>query len=88
MGKGSKSSGKNYTSKGERKSSMSTKVKDPGQRMLNQIDALKKGKNIVWSLPNISKDGKVLPNTRVKVNGKEYIAKMKHNGYQHKDSVD
>jgi hypothetical protein len=74
-----KSSGKTYTSKGERKSSMKTPNTDGGQRMLNQIKALKQGKNVVWSLPNVSKDGtKVLPSTRVAVNGKEYINMLKH----------
>lgn len=83
-----KSSGKSYTSKGERKSSMSTKRKDPGQRLLNQIRALKKGKDVIWSLPNIGKDGKVHPNTRVKVSGKEYLAKMKQYAYQQKSVAD
>lgn len=77
MAKGKKSSGKNYTSKGERRSSMSTSVNDSAQKMLNKMNALKKGKNIVWSLPNVGKDGKVHPNTLVKVNGKEYLNRMK-----------
>jgi len=74
-----KSSGKTSTSKGERMSSMKTPNTDGGQRLLNQINALKKGKNVVWSLPNKSKDGaKVLPATRIAVNGKEYINSLKH----------
>jgi len=44
---GKKASGKHYTSKGERKSSISTRVSDPGQRLLNQLRALNKGKNVV-----------------------------------------
>jgi hypothetical protein len=74
-----KSSGKTYTSKGERMSSMKTPNTDGGQRLLNQIKALKQGKNIVWSLPNVSKDGtKVHSSTKIPVNGKEYINMLKH----------
>jgi hypothetical protein len=73
-----KSSGKKYTSKGERQSSLKTPNTDGGQRLINQINALKKGKNVVWSLPKVSKDGKVLPSTRIAVNGKEYINSLKH----------
>lgn len=60
-------------------SSIKTPNTDGGQRLLNQIKALKKGKNIVWSLPNVSKDGtKVHPSTKIPVNGKEYINMLKH----------
>lgn len=78
MAKGKGGSGKTYTSKGERQSSMKTPNTDQGQRMLNQVKARNKGKNIVWSLPNVSKDGtKVHPSTRIAVNGKEYINSLK-----------
>lgn len=77
MAKGKKSSGKTYVSKGERRSSISTKNKDPGQRLLNQMAALKKGKNVVFSLSNVDKDGKVHPNTIIKVSGKDYLNRMK-----------
>lgn len=77
---GKKASGKHYTSKGERKSSISTKNTDPGQRLLNQLRALKKGRNVVISLEEtlktLGKDGK--PQTRVvktKINGKEWLKK-------------
>lgn len=79
MAKGKKSSGGVKTSKGERISSMSTSVSDPAQKILNQINALQKGKNIVWSLPVSGKDGKVMPNKVIKVNGKDYINSLKHN---------
>lgn len=85
MAKGKKSSGKSYTSKGERRSSISTSHNDPAQKMLNKINALMKGKNIVWSLPNVGKDGKVHPNTIVKVNGKEYISRIKKANMAHKE---
>lgn len=79
MAKGKGGSGKTYVSKGERRSSMSTKKRDAGQRLLNQMAALKKGKNVVFSLPNVDKDGKVYPNTIVKVNSKDYLNRMKKN---------
>lgn len=65
MGKGKKASGKHYTSKGERRSSISTKNTDPAQRMLNQLHALMKGKNVVMTL-----GGK-----KQKIDGKKWLAK-------------
>lgn len=56
MGKGKKSSGKTYTSKGERRSSIKTSRRDPGQRLLNQVDAWLKGKNVVYTIENPSKN--------------------------------
>jgi len=86
MAKGKGGSGKTYTSKGERQSSIKTPNTDQGQRMLNQIKALKQGKNVVWSLPNVSKDGKVLSNTKIAVNGKEYLAALKADKKGHKEA--
>lgn len=84
MGKGKKASGKNYVSKGERKSSISTRVKDPGQKLLNQLKALRKGKNVRISLPNVDKDGKVHPNTIIRVDGREWL-KRRQGGPMHKE---
>ena len=78
MAKGKGGSGKSSTSKGERKSSMKTAVKDRGQRMLNQIRALKKGKNVVWDMPVLDKEGKIVTYTKVKQNGKEYVNNLKN----------
>lgn len=76
---------KGVTSKGERRSSISTKNTDPGQKMLNKINALQKGKDVVWSLPVVSKDGKkVHSNKIIKASGKEYITRMKNNDRVHK----
>ena len=83
-----KSSKTSYTSKGERRSSIGAKSTNPAQKMLNKIDALSKGKDVVWSFPNIGKDGKVHPNTRVRVSGKEHVSKMKRDSYQQKNVVD
>ena len=78
---GSKATGKHYTSKGERRSSMRTRVNDPGQRLLNQIKALKKGRDVVLSLPNVDKDGKVHPNTIIRVDGREWLKRRQNVNY-------
>lgn len=75
-----KASGKHYTSKGERKSSMSTKNTDGGQRLLNQIRALNKGKNVNITLPQKTqfqnKDGKQITiMVKTKIDGKEWVKK-------------
>lgn len=87
MAKG-KGSGKSSTSKGERKSSMKTAVKDPGQRMLNQIKALKQGKNVVWDMPVLDKEGKIVSYTKVKQNGKEYVNAMKNMNKGQKEATE
>lgn len=75
---GKKASGKHYTSKGERKSSISTKNTDPGQRLLNQLKALSKGKNVIITLPETSKTlnnkgEPVVKMTKTKVDGKAWL---------------
>lgn len=78
MAKGKGGSGKQYISKGERQSSIKTPNTNGGIRLMNQLKALQKGKNVVLSLPNIGKDGKVHPSTRIKVDGKAYVNYMKN----------
>lgn len=73
MGKGKKSSGKHYTSKGERRSSISTKNKDPGQRLLNQMKALEKGKDVVFTIANPNKNETNKPFIKVRVSGREWL---------------
>lgn len=51
----SKASGKNYTSKGERRSSMPTAVSDPAQRLLNQKAAWIRGRRVMLTLENPNK---------------------------------
>lgn len=75
---GKKASGKHYTSKGERKSSISTKNTDPGQRLLNQLEALKKGKNVIITLPvdtqYQNKDGKrITVMSKTKIDGRAWL---------------
>jgi hypothetical protein len=79
-----KGSGKTYTSKGERKSVSPSVTKaarreyvGSGEQLINQLKALKQGKNVRLSLINIGKDGKRHPNTVLKINGKQYIAAIK-----------
>lgn len=82
MAKGKGGSGKHYTSKGERASSIKTATRDPGERLLNQLRALKKGRDVNIVLPQSyqtsDKEGKVVTKTRMvatKVNGKEWLKK-------------
>lgn len=68
-------SGKTYVSKGERRSSMSTKVKDPAQRLLNQVTALAKGKDVVYTIENPNKNETNKRFIKVRVSGKDFVAK-------------
>lgn len=77
MGKGKKASGKNYTSKGERRSSIGTKNTDPGLKMLNKMAALAKGKDVVFTFENPNKEQTNKKFIRVKVSGKEYLKGFK-----------
>lgn len=79
---GKKSSGKHYTSKGERASSIKTGSRDPGERLLNQLRALKKGRDVNIKLEETVKttnhNGDIITKTRVvttKVNGKDWLKK-------------
>lgn len=51
-----KSSGKHYVSKGERKSSMSTRSNDPSQKIINQQTAWLKGQNPWITIKNPNKE--------------------------------
>ena len=44
-----------YISKGERRSSIKTALKDPSSRILNQLRAFMSGKNVVLTIPNPNK---------------------------------
>lgn len=83
---GKKSSGKHYTSKGERRSSISTKNRDPGQRLLNQLDALIKGKDVVMTIQNPNKNETNKRLIKTKISGKQFV-KKRLNGYQMKGEV-
>ena len=70
MGKKRHRSG--HVSKGERRSSMSTKNRDPGQRLLNQMAALEKGKNVVFTMENPNKEETNRQFIKVKVDGRQW----------------
>lgn len=72
----SKATGKHYTSKGERKSSMSTKVKDPAITMLNKMDALMKGKDVYFTIENPNKAETNKKFIRVKRDGRQWLKKL------------
>lgn len=73
-----KGSGKTYVSKGERRSSMRTRQRDPGIRLLNQLKALQKGKDVVYTVENPNKEQKDKPFIRVRVSGKDYVKNQKY----------
>ena len=73
MGKGKGGSGKTYTSKGERRSSIKTRNKDSGQRLLNQMDALSKGKDVVFTMENPNKNETNKRFIKVRMSGREWL---------------
>lgn len=77
MGKGKKASGKNYTSKGERRSSMKTaNCWSAADRMLFKMDALYKGKDVYFTMENPNKNETNKKFIRVKVNGKAFVKRL------------
>jgi hypothetical protein len=76
MAKGKKSSGKNYTSKGERKSSISTKIKDPAITLLRKMAALSKGKDVWFTIDNPNKNETNKRKIRVKRSGREWLKQL------------
>lgn len=70
---GKKSSGKHYTSKGERISSMSTASEDAGDRMLNKLKAFRQGRNTMVTIENPNKEQ---TNKKfIRVNGRDWFKK-------------
>lgn len=55
MAKGKKAKGKQYISKGERRSSVKTSNRNPRDRVINQLDAFYKGKNVMVTIENPNK---------------------------------
>ena len=70
---GNRSTGKNYTSKGERRSSISTPNKDSGQRVLNQMRALEQGKDVVFTIENQNKNETNRKFIKQRVSGREWV---------------
>ena len=70
---GNRSTGKNYTSKGERRSSISTPNKDSGQRVLNRMRALEQGKDVVFTIENPNKNETNRKFIKQRVSGREWV---------------
>lgn len=69
-GKKARSRAKQYTSKGV-VGSKRNKNTDPGQRLINQITALRKGKNVMVTIPNPNKEQTNKP--FIRVSGKDWF---------------
>ena len=78
MGKKRHSTGN--VSKGERRSSMSTKNRDQGQRLLNQMSALEKGKDVVFTMPNPNKSETNRQFIKVRVSGRDFVKRRTGGG--------
>lgn len=75
MAKGKKSSGKHEVSKGERRSSISTRGVGvtEADKMLNKLAALKKGQDVVITIENPNKNQTNKKFIKHKVTGKSYL---------------
>ena len=75
MAKGKKASGKHEVSKGERRSSISTRGVGVTQadKMIRKLDALKKGKDVVITIENPNKEQTNKRFIKHKVTGKAYL---------------
>ena len=88
MAKGKKSSGVSKTSKGERRSSMKTASGwTAADRMLFKMDALKKGKDVVFTMANPNKEETNRPFIKVRVNGREYLKKLAGGDHKRRDNA-
>ena len=74
---GKKASGKHYTSKGERRSSIPTSgyATTYADTMLNKLDALQKGKDVWITIDNPNKNETNKRQIRVKVDAKVWNAR-------------
>lgn len=79
---GKKSSGKNYTSKGERQSSIKTSGVNVTaiQKMLFKQQALDNGKDVWFTVANPNKEQTNKPFIRVKVSGKDHLKRKTRSG--------
>ena len=48
-----------------------------GERIMNQLRALKQGKDVVMTVPNPNKEATDKKFIKVRVSGKDYVARMK-----------
>lgn len=83
MGKGKKASGKHYTSKGQvptvNKKILNSIRSDyigSQERIVNQMRALHKGKDVVFTIPNPNKEETNKRFIKVKVDGRAFLKRM------------
>lgn len=75
---GKKKQRASQTSKGEVGNPMRTRDRSPGTRITNQLDAWKKGKNVVLTVPNPNKSETNKP--FIRVNAREVWGDPRHQG--------
>ena len=87
MGKGKRASGKHYTSKGERKvvnrkvsNAIRSDYLQSDMRMVNQMRALHKGKDVVFTMANPNKEETNKRFIKVKVDGRAFLKRMEGRG--------
>lgn len=75
-----KGSRKQYVSTGIRRSSMRTKSRNSADRLLNQMAALRKGKNVKMVFPNPNKEETNRQFVTVGIDGKRFLENRKNFG--------
>lgn len=79
MAKGKKSSGKEYTSQGSRRSSIKTASSwSSGDRILFKMKALAAGKDVYFTIANPNKEQTNKPFIRQKVDGKMFVRRRQY----------
>ena len=87
MAKGKKASGKTYVSKGERRSSMRTSdMHSDGERLLFKMEALAKGRDVYFTIPNPNKNETNRRFIRQKVDGKLFVKRRQFSHAAPKDA--
>jgi len=59
------------------KNAMRSEYLQSSDRVMNQLSALKKGKDVVMTIPNPNKEQTNKKFIKVKVSGREYVARLK-----------
>ena len=83
MGKGKRASGKHYTSKGQ-VPTVNKKIKNAirsdyiqsQERIVNQMRALHKGKDVVMTIPNPNKNETNKRFIKIKIDGRGFLKRM------------
>lgn len=75
--KGAVSNGERRSVKASTSNAIRKAYKQSGDRVMNQLKALQKGKDVVMTIENPNKEDLGRKFIKVRVSGKEYVAKMK-----------